>query len=215
MKTAELIIYGDIGFEVTARGVSDELKRAGKVDELHVRVNSFGGDAFDGVAIYQRLAEHSARVVVHVDGIAASAASVIAMAGDEILIARAGFMMIHDAWVGAVGNAMELRQAADRAEALSAQMAGIYERRSKQDMATIRAWMAEERTFASDEAIAAGLATRSVEAERMAAKYDPERHHFRRPPPIETTASDKMAAAARTVARMKMHLRKSQPQRRA
>lgn len=225
MKSADLIIYGDIGYEITASSVSQELKRMGAVGEIHVRVNSYGGDAFDGMAIYQRLAEHSARVVVHVDGIAASAASVIAMAGDEILIARGGFVMIHDAWVGAAGNATELRQSADRAEALSAQMAAIYVAKSKQPMATIRGWMAEEKTFGSDEAVAAGLATSVVEAARMAARFDPTRHHFRNSPPVvgaapapakvsEIKATPAWDAAARDISRMSMHLH-AQKHRRA
>lgn len=205
-RSGEIVLYGDIGFEITAASVAADMRRLGAVDELHVRINSFGGDAFDGVAIHQRLAEHKARVIVHIDGIAASAASVIAMAGDEIAIARAGFVMIHDAWVGAVGNAAELRAVAERAEALSAQMAGIYQRRSGQGIEQIRAWMAEERTFSSEEAIDAGLATRIVEAERMAARFDPSRHHFRREPPAELLAQPKIAAAMAAVTQMRMHL---------
>lgn len=213
MKSADLIIYGDIGYEVTAVGVSAELARMGAVDEIYIRINSFGGDAFDGMAIFQRLSEHRAKKIVHIDGIAASAASVIAMAGDEIMIARGGFFIIHDAWIGVVGNAAKLRAAADRSDALSGQMAGIYVRKSGASMDEVRAWMAEEKWFDSENAVAAGFATSIVETERMAAKFDPARHHFRENP-ARIIASPKRDVAALTLARMKMHLRSAGHRRR-
>ncbi len=77
---AEIIIYGDIGWDITAKEFSDELKALGDVKDITVRINSFGGDVFDGVAIYSRLIDSGANITVFIDGIAASAASVIAMA---------------------------------------------------------------------------------------------------------------------------------------
>src|SRR5262245_14134741 len=109
-KRAEILIYGPIGpvfcgDEVSAADLANLLKGMGDVDELDLRVNSPGGDVFDGVAIYRQLVENRAKVKVHIDGIAASAASFISMAGDRIIMAEAGVMMIHDAYTGVLGDA--------------------------------------------------------------------------------------------------------------
>lgn len=198
----EIVLYGDIGYDVTAKDFAAELKSLGNVKSIDLRINSFGGDVFDGVAIYSRLMDSGADVTVHVDGIAASAASVIAMAGKKIRITEAGTMMIHDAWAMGVGNAKEMRKLADRLEAVSAQMAGVYERRTGQEMASIRGWMADEREFTGAEAVEFGFATETFAGERMAAKFDPERHHFRKTP--VAAMPERMAAAKRVIDEMRM-----------
>ena len=200
----EIILYGDIGFDITAKEFSDELKALGDVSEITVRINSFGGDVFDGVAIYSRLIDSGANIIVFIDGIAASAASVIAMAGNEIHIAEAGFVMIHDAWAFAVGNAADLRKTAARLEAVSEQTAGIYQRRTGQELAKIREFMADETEFNAEQAVEFGFATDIFEAERLAAHYDPERHHFKRPPSV--TLKPRPAEAQRMIAEMRMRL---------
>ncbi len=201
---AEIILYGDIGFDITAREFSDELKALGSPKDITVRINSFGGDVFDGVAIYSRLIDSGANIIVFIDGIAASAASVIAMAGNEIHIAEAGFVMIHDAWVVTMGNAAELRKKADKLEAVSEQIAGIYQRRTGHDLAEIRELMAAETEFNASQAVEFGFATEIFEAERLAAHYDPERHHFKTPP--SATLLPRQAEAQRMIAEMKMRL---------
>ncbi len=200
----EIILYGDIGFDITAREFSDELKALGDPKDITVRINSFGGDVFDGVAIYSRLIDSGAKIIVFIDGIAASAASVIAMAGHEIHIAEAAFLMIHDAWVMTMGNAAKLRQKADKLEAVSEQIAGIYQRRTGNDMAEIRAMMKVETEFNAAQAVAAGFATEIFEAERLAAHYDPERHNFKTPPSM--TLSGRSAEASRMIAEMQMQI---------
>ena len=200
----EIILYGDIGFDITAKEFSDELKALGDVSEITVRINSFGGDVFDGVAIYSRLIDSGAKITVFIDGIAASAASVIAMAGKEIHIAEAGFVMIHDAWAFAIGNAADLKKTAARLEAVSEQIAGIYQRRTGQDMAAIREFMAAETEFNAEQAVEFGFATEIFEAERIAAHYDPERHHFKRPPSV--ILKPRQAEAQRMIAEMRMRL---------
>jgi ATP-dependent protease ClpP protease subunit len=199
---AEIILYGDIGFDITAREFSDELKALGKPGEITLRINSFGGDVFDGVAIYSRLVDSGANITVYVDGIAASAASVIAMAGKEIHIAEAGFVMIHDAWALTAGNAADLIKTAGRLEAVSEQIAGVYQRRTGQDMAQIRKWMAAETEFNASESVEFGFATEVFEAERLAASYNPERHHFKRPP--SATLEPRRAEAERLHSIMRM-----------
>ncbi len=201
---AEIIIYGDIGWDVTAKEFSDELKALGDVKEITVRINSFGGDVFDGVAIYSRLIDSGANITVFIDGIAASAASVIAMAGKEIHIAEAGFVMIHDAWTMAMGNAADLIKTAARLEAVSEQIAGIYQRRTGLELAKIREMMATETEFNATEAVEFGFATGIFEAERLAAHYDPSRHHFKNPP--SATLQPRQAEAQRKIAEMKMRL---------
>lgn len=203
-EAAEIILYGDIGYDVTAKDFSDELKRLGKVKAIDLRINSFGGDVFDGIAIYSRLVDSGAAITVHVDGIAASAASVVAMAGKTIRMTEAGTMMIHDAWTLGIGNAAELRRVADRLEAASGQMAGIYERRTGNDLAQLRAWMAEEYEFGAVEAVEHGFATETFAGQRVAARYDPERHLFRRKP--AAAMPPKMAEAGRQITEMRMRL---------
>jgi len=201
---AEIIIYGDIGWDITAKEFSDELKALGDVEHITVRINSFGGDVFDGVAIYSRLIDSGAKITVYVDGIAASAASVIAMAGTEIHIAEAGFVMIHDAWTMTRGNAADLKKTAARLEAVSEQIAGIYQRRTGADMEKIREMMAAETEFNAEQALEFGFATSIFEAERLAAKYDPDRHNFRTPPSV--TLNERAGKAQRAIAEMKMRL---------
>ncbi len=200
----QIVLYGDIGFEITAREFSDELKALGDVKEITVRINSFGGDVFEGVAIYSRLIDSGANITVFIDGIAASIASVIAMAGDEIHIAEGGFMMVHDAWAGAMGNAAHMIKMAARLEAVSEQMAGIYQRRTGLDMAKIRDMMADETEFNAAQAVEFGFATEIFEAERLAAKYVPDRHNFKTPPSV--TLLPRRAEAQQMIAGMKMRL---------
>lgn len=109
----ELILYGDIsktgwwGDEITPKQFSDELMALGDVEEIVVRINSSGGDVFAAFAIYTRLKDHKARIVVKIDGWAASAATIIAMAGDVVMIPAVGAFMIHDPAVGAFGYYQE------------------------------------------------------------------------------------------------------------
>lgn len=199
---AEIVLYGDIGWDVTARDFSDELKRLGAVKSIDLRINSFGGDVFDGLAIYSRLVDHPAAVNVHIDGIAASAASVIAMAGDTIRMTEAGTIMIHDAWALGVGNASEMRKLADRLDAVSGQMAGIYERRTGAEMTQIRQWMADETEFGAAAAVKFGFATETFAGERMAARFDPDRHHFKRTP--AAVLGENATKARRAITEMRM-----------
>lgn len=161
-KRAEVLIYEDVGAGwfggVTAKQFADDLKAAGTVDQLDVRIASYGGDVIDGLAMYRLLAEHKAKVVVHIDSVAASIASVIAMAGNEIIIAEAGSVMIHDAWTIAAGNAAELRRVVEQLEASSTQIADIYAKRTGNDLAKVKKWMADTSWFYGQEAVDAGFA---------------------------------------------------------
>jgi ATP-dependent protease ClpP protease subunit len=131
-------------------------------DVIHVHVNSPGGIVFDAVAMYEALRTHPARKVVHVDGLAASAASMLAMVGDEIEIARGARMMVHDAQGGAWGSPADLRAAAELVDSVSEDLAAIYADRAG---GTARAWrkaMNVTTWYSAEEAVAAGLADRVV-----------------------------------------------------
>lgn len=123
------------GGGVTARRISAALKSIGSKNDVNLTINSPGGDMFEGLAIYNLLREHEGEVNVKVVGVAASAASVIAMGGDNVQIARAGFFMVHNAWVVAAGNRNDLREYADMLEPFDNAMASIYAARTgdKQD----------------------------------------------------------------------------------
>lgn len=178
-NSAEVQIYEDVGAGwfggVTAKDVSKDLKAAGKVNQIDVRIASYGGDVNEGLAIYRMLAEHDARVVMHIDGVAASIASVIAMAGDEIVIAEAGSVMIHEAWNMVMGHADDLRKAADNLERTSAQMSELYAARTKKPVAQIQEWMKATTWFYGQEAVDAGFATsvaKNVEAMASASMWN-------------------------------------------
>jgi ATP-dependent protease ClpP protease subunit len=133
---------------------------------ITVRVNSPGGDYFAGVAIANALARHPARVTVHVDALAASAASVIAMAGDDIVMHPGAQMMIHDALTVTMGNAAEHEHTAALLHAASADIAGVYAARSGlHDAAHFRTLMQAETWLTADAAVELGLATKVAERE--------------------------------------------------
>jgi ATP-dependent Clp protease protease subunit len=182
-SVAEVYIYEDIGKRFG--GASDkqfavDLKALGAVSTIHVRLNSYGGDVFEGLAIYRLLADHPATVVAFIDGIAASIASVIAMAGDEIRIAEAGEIMIHEAWTVAVGPAAEMRAAANQLEATSSSIADVYAARTGLSKDQIQAWMAAETTFQSADAVKHGFAQVVMPNVKVAARHYPSAMHWRR-----------------------------------
>lgn len=128
------------------------------ITEIRLHINSPGGDVFDGVALVNALRAHSARVVAVVDGIAASAASFIAAAADETLMAPNSELMIHDAWGLCVGNAAEMQQMAEMLDHISDNIASIYAAKAGGTVADWRAAMAKETWYSAEEAVAAGLA---------------------------------------------------------
>ena len=151
------VIGEDYGSGVSARRIGAALRSIGENDVV-VNINSPGGDFFEGVAIYNMLRAHPAKVTVRVMALAASAASVIAMAGDEIQIGRAGFMMIHNSWGICVGNRQDLREMAAAMDTFDAAMASVYAERSGRDQEEISALMDAETWFNGETAVETGLA---------------------------------------------------------
>lgn len=197
-KAGEILIYENIGSGwfggVSAKQFTESLKALGDISTLDVRINSYGGDVFDGITIYQQLVQTKAKVTTHVDGFAASIASVIAMAGQEIKIAEAGWIMIHDAWGMVAGNARDLREMADRMDAVSKQLAGIYSARTRKKDEDIVNWMAEEKWFDAKDAVANGFATSVAENLRMAAHAEPLPSRFRHVPKALCPAANDASA---------------------
>lgn len=154
------------GGGVTAKRVSAALRAIGTQD-VTVNINSPGGDFFEGVAIYNLLRAHPAKVTVQVMGLAASAASVIAMAGDEILMGDGAFLMIHNAWAVAVGNRHDMVAAAEVLAPFDAAMAQVYAARSNLDAEATAALMDKETWINASQALDDGFATGQIDAAKI------------------------------------------------
>jgi ATP-dependent protease ClpP protease subunit len=161
--TLQIDLYGVIGWDIWTEDLMSTIGQS-TATTISVYVNSPGGDAFDGIALYNALAAHPADVTVDVQGLAASAASIVAMAGNDIIMRPGSTMMIHDAMMmWASGNASELRKAADSLDVISNGIASVYATRAGGSVSTWRQAMLDETWLTADEAVTAGLATR-VEA---------------------------------------------------
>lgn len=157
-ETATMTLHGDVGWDITPQGVAAALKAAaGKA--LAISVNSYGGDAFAGIAIHNMVARHQGKKTVVIDGIAASAASLIAMAGDEIIMPENAFMLIHNASGVAIGTADAAREVADALDAISAAYRDTYVRRTGMSADEVQALMDADRFMSAEEALAAGFVT--------------------------------------------------------
>lgn len=159
------------GEGITSKRIAAALRKIGGRDVV-VNVNSPGGDFFEGIAIYNLLREHPHKVTVKVMGLAASAASIIAMAGDEVQISEVGFLMVHNAWGAAVGNRHDFREAADTLEPFDDAMAGLYAARAGVDKAEAAAWMDKETWFNGSRAIEVGLADSPLPSSEVGAIDD-------------------------------------------
>ena len=174
---ASVYIYdmiGDPWFGVDTNALVKEIDSL-DVEGIDVFINSPGGFAFDGIAIGNALRRNKAAVTVHVDGLCASAATIVALAGDEIIMARGAEFMIHDAWGMCVGPADDMHAMAGHLDKLSDDLAAIYAEAAGGDVADWRDIMRAETWYAADEAVEAGLATRvdrDVDGEGAKAKHD-------------------------------------------
>lgn len=178
-KRAEILLYDDIGEDffggISAKDFAEEVQSLGDVSQIDVRINSLGGQVFDGLAIYNTLVRHAARVTTFVDGSALSIAGVIAMAGDEIKMAESASFMIHDASGIMMGNARDMRDLAGLLDKLSAQIGGILSARSGIAVAEIADLMTAETWYTGAEAMSAGFATEVTRNKAIAAHGDRSR----------------------------------------
>lgn len=159
---ADLYLYGEIGeWGITASEFVQALGAVAATD-ITLHLNSPGGEVFEGMAIYNALRDHPAATTVQVDALAASAASVIAMAGDRVVMNRQSRMMIHDASGLVIGNAADMRMMADLLDTISDDLAGIYAARAGGTANAWRKQMKAESWFGADQAVAAGLADEAI-----------------------------------------------------
>jgi ATP-dependent protease ClpP protease subunit len=163
IKNGEILLYGRVGLSFfynhfTEQEVIEALLELGDQDEIVIRINSGGGDAFTGVTIYNYLKSIDAKVTIYVDGIAASAASVIAMAADKLVMNEGTTMMIHDPSSGVFGTVAEMQRSQNMLEKIGKQMAKLYSKRAKASADEIRDLMIEETWLTSDEAVEQGFA---------------------------------------------------------
>lgn len=174
----DLYIYGDVEgdwydwwsgevveSETSANAFKEELEKNKEATQINIFINSYGGSVFEGTAIYNQLKRHKAHKTVYIDGFACSIASVIAMAGDEIVMPKNALMMIHNMWVYAQGNAAELRKAADDLDTINAagRQAYLTKAGEKIDEIELSKMMDDETWLTAEQCIHYGLADRYAE----------------------------------------------------
>ena len=172
--TAEIYIYDEIAWYGAS---ADDLVReiaAIRASTINVRLNTPGGSVWDGMAIYQALRGHGARIVTHIEGLAASMGSVIALAGEEVRMAKGAFFMIHNPWVLILGDAQELREAADLLDKVTDNIVDIYVERSGASEEDIRAAMDAETWYTAQEAKDAGFVDVIVDGQDVVARANPD-----------------------------------------
>lgn len=176
-RSGEVFLYDEIGASIWGGGISaksvvDEVNALGKVDRLYLRINSPGGDVFDGLTIFNFLQRHPARIEVDIDGLAASIASLIAMSGSEIRMAQNAMMMIHDPWTVAVGSADEFRKKADLMDQVKSNLIGTYANRTALDAGRVAELMSAETWMTAEDAVTLGFADSATEELQIAARFD-------------------------------------------
>jgi len=205
---SEILIYETIGEDwfgggLTGKRFLDELKALGEIDELTVRINSPGGSVFDGDAIYNALVRHPARIVAEIDGLAASAASYIAMAADEIRMAENAMMMIHNAHGVTVGDRRDHAKMQDLLLKLDGTIANTYAKRTGRRSETFARMMDEETWFTADEAIENKLADSILPAKKVAARFDPKvLSNFKHAPDLSRLFQDHRPSQSEIEARL-------------
>lgn len=194
--------------------------------DLTVRINSPGGEVFEAVAIMNLLRDHAARITAKVDGIAASAASFLAVSADETIMGGNTELMIHDAWGLAIGNAADMRQYADMLDRVSNDIASVYDTKAGGGTDSWRQYMLSESWFTAEEAVSLGLADSvntanadGADGEDAAARFDTaslfqyaDRQHAPAPAPVPTASNvpdpaTLAAADADRARRFKQHAR--------
>lgn len=174
----EVMIYDTIGKDwwtgegITGKTFDAALKALGPVSLLDVRINSGGGDCFEGSAIYSMLVKHPAKKMVYIDGIAASMATIIAMAGDEIHMAENALFMIHEPSAMAVGTADEMLKTASLLEALASNAVNVYADRSGGSKETIKQQMRDETWFTAAQAVDAGFVEHITPNKQLTAQFE-------------------------------------------
>jgi len=143
-----------------------------KSPKMSIRIHSPGGFVFDGMAIFQAIRRHPAEKTAHIDGLAASMASVIALAADRVEMAKGAFYMVHRPAAIAIGNGDDMRKTADMVDKVEEELVAIYADQADQTKRQVRSWMADETWFTADEAKAAGFVDAVTDGDAPEAKFD-------------------------------------------
>lgn len=171
----ELMLYGDISEyswwddDVTPKKFKEDLDALGDISELKIYINSGGGDVFAGQAIHSMLKRHSATKTVYIDGLAASIASVIAMAGDKVIMPKNAMMMIHKCWTIAIGNADDMRKMADDMDKIDESIIAAYVEKTGLETDDIIELMTDETWMTAQDALDYGFADEIEESKQVAA----------------------------------------------
>ena len=171
-EVSDIYLFNDIGtFGITAQSFIDEIKEY-EDRELNIHINSLGGEVFEGMAIYSIIQRRTSKTTVYIEGIAASIASVIALAADEVIMSENSLLMIHNAWGGTQGEAKDMRKQAEILEKITNEIAEVYVKKTKIPYNEIVEMMDEETWLTAEEAVALGFVDSISEPIKVAAKYD-------------------------------------------
>jgi len=166
---AEIFVYDEIGgYGIQATNFIQDLENLGEVEQIDLRVSSPGGSIIEGNVIYNAIKRHPANVTVYIDGMAASMASVIAMAGDEIIMADNALLMIHNPWTVSIGDSDQLRKDAELMDKMKSAIINAYSR-SNYSQEELEELMNAETWFTADEAIDAGFVDGTTQGLKAAA----------------------------------------------
>lgn len=205
-KTGEIWLYDQVGEGffggMSAKTFVAEMNKLGQVDTINLHINSPGGSVFDGVAIYNSLKSHPARVLVDVDSVAASIASLIAMSGDEIRMAANAMMMLHNPSGIVFGDADRMRKTADTLDQVKGVIASTYAKRTGKKESEVMTMMSEETWMTAAEAEQEGFADVVTEEQRIAACAGFDFSNFKRPPAHLTGAPQRSAGHAMSTVKL-------------
>lgn len=192
----EIVLYGTVGDSFwgdgfTSMDVLEALAELGRDTDVTVRINSGGGIAWEGAAIYNALSAHRGKVTIYVDAIAASAASIIAMAGDETIMRVGSLMMIHDPASYTYGDAAEHQKSIDMLEKLAVQMASIYAEKTGESVEAMRQVMRAETWLTADDAVTQKFANKSDQAQAAEVTAFDYRAYMRAPAKLTALACER------------------------
>ena len=171
-KAADIYIFDEIGnYGITAKQFIADIKNL-KGKPINLRINSLGGDVFDGMAMYNVIKRREAKTTVYIEGIAASIATIIALGADKVVMAENSLFMIHNAWGGTMGDAKDMRKTAETLEKISGELTDIYSKKTGLSNEVIKEMMNEETWLNSEEAYDLGFVDVVSDSIKVAAKYD-------------------------------------------
>ena len=170
--TADVYIFDEIGtYGVTAQEFITDIKDL-KDTPINLRINSLGGDVFDGMAMYNVIKRREAKTTVYIEGIAASIATIIALGADEVVMAENSLFMIHNAWGGTMGESKDMRKTADTLDKITSELTDIYRKKTGLSYDALAEMMDEETWLNANEAYELGFIDTISDSIKVAAKYD-------------------------------------------